>query len=330
MEQDTRAAGRATIERTAANDQPALDLRVRHFRQIVLWPLQIMPANGRPVSADRLLQELAPGTWSLVEDEFGNNEEPLQERHYREFVSFLPHVQRFLYGDAAGPVRQLGYGDAPLRIYRRQDVRAVRVTLHAGAEPVTCQVAHVDLHFFFDVDAVILAFELFATDLPLAVAKDITYRFGRAYPSGWSETGEPVHCPAKVEFLGHDGEVLAASDYGDRDAYLSFVGERRSPRIAAHWEFLLAPFVSHAANPEAPLRFRQIEYYRMPVMTYLALDSLADLGRADFVRLAFATGPGVRDESPFAEHSLHDFEKRHCYDRFYHEPGGAARPAPGS
>ena len=82
-----------------------------------------------------------------------------QERHYREFVSFLPHVQRFLYGDAPGPVRGLGNGDAPLRVYRRTDIAAVRMVLSEGAAPVTCHVAHVDLHFFHDVDAVILAVE---------------------------------------------------------------------------------------------------------------------------------------------------------------------------
>jgi hypothetical protein len=313
--------GAPAIEGIAGIDRSTCALTVRHFRQIVLWPLQVMPIGGKRTSADRVLQALAPGTWTLVEDEFGNKNEALEERHYREFVSFLPHVQRFLYGDAAGPVRHLGYGDAPLRIYRRRDVRAVRMVLQPDADPVTCRVAHVDLHFFHDVDAIILAFELEASELPLATAKDIMYRFGRAYPSGWTESGEPVHCPTKVEWLDGDGRVLATSDYADRESYLSFVGEHRSPRIATHWEFLLAPFVSHAANPKAALRFRQIEYYRMPVMSYLAFDSIAHLSRADFVRLAFATGPGGREEVPLSQRVLGDFEHRHCYDRFFHESG---------
>lgn len=302
----------------ACIEQHEQSIRVRHFRQIVLWPLQIMTARGSSAVTDDLLQKLAPGTWTLVEDEFGAKGELLNERHYREFVSFLPHVQRFLYGDAAGPVRQLGYGDAPLRVYRRRDVVAVRMVLQEGAAPVTCRVAHVDLHFFHDVDAVILAFELEASDLALSTAKDIMYRFGRAYPSGWTEAGAPEHCPTRVEWLAADGRVLATSDYEDRNGYLAFTGERRAPRIAHHWDYLLAPFVAQAGDPAARLRYRQIEYYRMPVMSFLALDRLADLTRADYVRLAFASGPGGRDDMPYSEHVLSDFEHTHCYDRFFH------------
>ena len=90
-------------ESCTATSQPA----VQHFRQIVLWPLQIMHDQGvRRIKPERLLQSLAPGLWERVEDEFGNKDEPLHERHYREFVSFLPHVQRFLYGDANQTARQ--------------------------------------------------------------------------------------------------------------------------------------------------------------------------------------------------------------------------------
>ncbi len=298
------------------------DIQARHFRHIVLWPLRIMPppggAAGKP---DGAIETLAPEAWELVEDEFGNPDQPFQERHYREFVSFLPQVQRFLYGDAAGPARRRGDAGAPFRIYRRRDARAVRLTLHPGAAPVTCRVAHADLHFFHDVDAVILACEIEAENLPLSTAQEIMYRFGRAYPPGWTEKGEPLHCPAKTEWLDRDGAVLSASDYGDRDAYLAFVGERRSPRIARHWEFLLSPFVPHAAPSAGPLRYRQIEYYRMPVMTYLALDSFSGLGRSGFVRLAFATGSGAKDEAPYSQRVLADFETRYCYDRFFDDGG---------
>ena len=141
---------------------------VRHFRQIVLWPIQLIAAapGSRRESADAQFERLSGGKLGMVDDEFGIKGDAFQERHYREFVSFLPHVQRFLFGDAAGPVRDLGNGDAPLRVYRRTDIAAIRIVLAEGAEPVTCQVAHADLHFFHDIDAVILAFEFWASDLP--------------------------------------------------------------------------------------------------------------------------------------------------------------------
>lgn len=300
---------------------PATNRVARHFRQIVLWPIQLIAnASGRGrESADVLFERLGGGDWELVDDEFGVEGDAFQERHYREFVAFLPHVQRFLYGDAPGSLRGLGKGDAPLRVYRRSDVAAVRMVLAEGAEPVTCQVAHVDLHFFHDVDAVILAFEFYATDLPLSVVNEIMYRFGRAYPPGWTETGEALHCPVRVEWLGKDGLVLATSDYERRERYLSFVGHQRTPCFAAHWEYLLKPLVPENSRTNSPLSFRQIEYYRMPVMTYLTLERMWEVQRADYIRLAFATGQGASGDAPFAERFLRDFETRNCYDRYYHE-----------
>ena len=293
---------------------------VRQLRQIVLWPLQLMCESGgraRGEGYDGLVSKLAPGVWRLVEDEFGDPDMDFQERHYREFVCFLPHVQRFLYGDAAGPSGKLALNEAPLRVYRRDDVAQVRMVLEPGAAPVTCDVAHIDLYFFHDVDAVILAFELSAEALPLRTVQQILYRFGRAYPPGWEADGEPIHCPVSVEWLGRHGEVLASSDYEDSRRFLSFVGHKRAPRIARHWEYLLRPLASYASPERAPLRFRQIEYYRMPVMSYLVFDSLAALTPADHMRLAFAAAPGERSQMPFSPSYLQDFDRRHCYDRFF-------------
>ena len=109
---------------------------VRQFRQIVLWPLQLVGSARNGMQADELMQKASGGVWQLVEDEFGCGDGSFQERHYREFVSFLPHVQRFLYGDVPGPARGLGYGDAPLKVLRRSDIKRVRIRLTSEAEPV--------------------------------------------------------------------------------------------------------------------------------------------------------------------------------------------------
>ena len=300
---------------------------VRRFRQIVLWPLQLELANGgRWKDAASSFEKLGGNRWQLVEDEFGRPDQPLDERHYREFVTFLPQVQRFLYGDAPGPLSKLGYGDAPMRVFRRTDVAAVRMVPRPGAAPVTCRIAHIDLHLFHEVDVVVLACELEATGLPLTTAQDLMYRFGRAYPPGWGDDGEALHCPASVEWLDAGMSVLARSDYEHRARYVAHVGETRSPCFAAHWEYLLAPIVSHASPSDCPLRFRQVEYYRMPQMAFLAVDRLADLDRGDTVRLAFASGPGDRKAAPYSERFLADFERQHCYDRFYHEHASGSGP----
>ena len=80
--------------------QPASDKRVRQFRQIVLWPLQLMPIRGERTQIQRhweLLEQPGPGNpWHEVADEFTGDPGEFQERHYNEFTTFLPHVQRFL------------------------------------------------------------------------------------------------------------------------------------------------------------------------------------------------------------------------------------------
>jgi len=303
---------------------------VRHFRQSLLWPLHLMPREGE--RSDRrpwapLLEAGGAQSWRAVVDEYTGEASGFHERHYNEFVTFLPYVQRFLYGDGStrGGRSRTG-GASSMQVLRRDDVRQVRVTLQAGEAPVTLQVEHIDLYFFYDVDVVVLNVEVCADELPLAVVQELLYRFGRGYPPGWDGEGRGLHCAAAVEWLGADGQVLAASDAGDRDAFLAFVARHRAPRLAAHWRWLLQPLVpDQEEDAVGPLRFRQIEYHRMPVMAYLAVDDPVQLGRADFVRLGLVSGhSGGDDLLPFAEQHLADFETRYCYDRFW--CGGGAAP----
>jgi hypothetical protein len=288
---------------------------VKQFRQILLWPLQLRPLReGAQIQRHWELLE-GQGTshaWRPVVIGPKDGSDRFEERHYNELVTFLPFVQRFLYGE--GEERE-----SPMRVFRRDDVAAVRVTLQAGAVPITLAVAHIDLYFFFDIDVVLLAVELAATDLPLSVAQDLLYRLGRAYPAGWSRDGESPHSAYLTEWLDRNGAVLAASDSSDREKYLSYVGQRRVPRIASHWEFLLLPLVQDQGESAAMIRYRQIEYYRMPLMAYLAFEDPRVLTRNDFVRLGLVTGPGEEAELPYADRHVADFERQFCYDRFWSE-----------
>ena len=67
------------------------------------------------------------------------------------------------------------------------------------------------------------------------------------------------------------------------------------------------------------IRFRQIEYARMPLMAYLAMDDARAVTRADFVRLGLVTGPGRSDVLPYSARYMRDFEDRYCYDQFWNE-----------
>ena len=109
-------------------------LVARHFRQILLWPLQLMRLSAtsrlqRPW--EELCRDGSSSVWSEVEDEFTGDPSEFQERHYREFVTFLPHVQRFLYGQGRSSSTAHGYGDSPMRVFRRSDIKQAGLT-HAA------------------------------------------------------------------------------------------------------------------------------------------------------------------------------------------------------
>jgi hypothetical protein len=296
---------------------------VRQFRQILLWPLRLMPlAEAGPLRRHwEVLKSAAPDApWHEVEDEITGDPAQFQERHYSEFVTFLPHVQRFLYGE--GKSRARHDAASPIRVFRRDDVRRVRLT-HPDASVTTLEVVHVDLYFFHDLDVVILALEVRAADLELARAQDVLFRFGRAYPTFWHDDGRAGHCMRKVEWLAASGEVLATSDHEQRERFLGYVTRHRTPCIAAHWEFLLRPLVPLHADAPGLARYGQLEFHRMPVMGYLAVDSLSALTRPDFVRLGLVAAPGDEGSLPCPEPHAREFEQRHCYDRYWHAQGAA-------
>ena len=291
---------------------------VKHFRQILLWPLQLMPLKESLQIHHHweLLRCAGDGPWEELLDEFEVAPSLFQERHYREFVTFLPHVQRFLYGEGSVGGSRAEYRESPLRAYRRKGVAKVRMVLGDRPEPVVLDVRHVDLYFFYDVDLVILALEIFGEDLPLEIVQDVMFLFGRAYPGGWTDDGCAFHC-MKVEWLGEDGRVLATSDFENREKFFASVCRHRAAAIAAHWEYLLEPMVPHHSGRAGALRYRQLEYHRMPIMAYLALENPQALTRADYVRLAFCTASAPRDSLPFSSRFLHRFEAEYCYDRYF-------------
>lgn len=264
------------------------------------------------------LQALEPQSpWQELAGAFSGDPDTFAEGYYKEFVTFLPYVQRFLYGESRGEIGLTGYGNSPIRIFRHTEVAQVRLTCQAGATPVTLLVQHADLLFFHDIDIIILVVEIVGQDLPLSLTQEILFKFGRAYPAFWSADGQAGQCINRVEWLSRSGKVLAVSDYENRQKFLTSVSQHRSPGIAAHWQYLLRPLALYHTATWGVLRYRQIEYHRMPLMAYLAFDDPFALTRADFVRLALVTRTSDGEALPYAEASLSDFEQRYCYDRFW-------------
>jgi len=299
--------------------------RVRHFRQILVWPLQLAPLTEDVQlrthwSALRMLRENNP--WSEVADEFEVNPAQFQERHYSEFVTFLPYVRRFLYGEGKPAPQddtvESHADESPIRVFRRNDIKQVRVRLDSD-NVRTFEIAHIDLYFFFDIDVVIPVVEIHADDMTLVEVESTMHRFGRAYPAYWDAHGRGGHCVERAEWLAADGTVLATSDYEDKEKYLSYVCVHRAPRFASHWAFLLHPLVPEHSDDAGLVRYQQVEYARMPLLAYLAMEDARQLTRADFVRLGLVTAPGGSSDLPFSERHVRDFEDKYCYDQFWND-----------
>ncbi|MBF0153493.1 MAG: hypothetical protein HQL64_07120 [Magnetococcales bacterium] len=271
-----------------------------------------------------LEQQQNGAVWQRIENKFTgdrrSHREGFQERYYKELVTFPPYVQRFLYGESRSlTITDIDNppGDSALKMYRRRDVVALRLTLHVGDEPFVLSVPFVGLYFFDDVDVVFLKVEVYARDLPLATVRDLLYRFGRAYPTSWDETGQGVHNAANVEWLGEGGHVLASSDFDNRDKFLSFTCRHRAPCTSSHWSFLLRPLALDPSEEEGTIRYRQIEHHRMPLMAYLALDDPRSISQEEWIRLGLIAT--LHPEEPIPVHDLDviEFNARYCYDRFW-------------
>ncbi len=293
---------------------------MRHFRQILLWPLQLMPIqeNAQTQKPWEVLEQMGTANpWRELSSEFSGDQTKFQRRHYIEFVTFLPKVQRFLYGEGLGGERDAWHSESPVRVFRRNDIARARITYQRDQPPVLFNVGHVELYFFYDMEVILLAVEIFADDLSLHQVQHTLYGFGRAYPLDWEPGGAGSHCLDRVEWLNADEEILAASDYEKEERYLAFVARHRAPHIASHWEYLLRPLALHYSSTAELIRYRQIEFHRMPLIAYIAIDDPVALKRADFIRLGLAAAPGSGDVLPYSERYLRGFERRYCYDRYW-------------
>lgn len=291
---------------------------VADFRQTLLWPVQLISeSNSTKIQRpwDLLKGENCP--WHEIQDEFSLAKQTLSEVRYQEFVTFMPFAQRFLYGEGKHGRESGGYGESPIHIFSRSDVNQVRITLDYDVAPIVLKVAHIELYFFYDIDVAFLALEVTGQNIQLNHAMDILYRLGRTYPNYWEENGHAGHCAKSIEWLDKQGQVLSSSDYEDKTRYLAFVKDNHVPCVSLHWEFLMRPLVQHYSNQVGHIRYREIEYQRMPLMAYLAFEDTNKLTRGDLIRLGLVTQPWDSDTLPFTEEFLTNFEEKHCYDRYW-------------
>jgi hypothetical protein len=290
------------------------------FRQILLWPVQLMPTeNNHQIQNywEDLHAHAAHTPWRKMTDEFASENSHLSEARYQEFVTFLPFAQRFLYGEGKHGGQAGKHEDSPIHIFFRHDVAKVRITLDKASAPITLSVAHTELYFFYDIDIAVLSIEIIGRKIELADAMELLFRFGRTYPSYWDKHGKAGNCAQMVEWLDKNDKVLSTSDYEEKTRYLDFVKNNHVPYVASHWAFLIHPLVQHFSDQQGLIRYREIEYQRMPLMSYLSFDNVKQLSRGDLIRLGMLAPYWDSSTLPYPEDFLRDYEKKYCYDRYW-------------
>ena len=111
---------------------------------------------------------------------------------------------------------------------------------------------------------------------------------------------------------------LTASDYGDRDKYISLVREIKQTPLSLHWENLLKPMVP-AYLGGGTLQYYQIENKRIPIMTLPRLRRAARSSRAATSRASASRPSGGRRTRCRSRREIPRATSRtsYCYDRFW-------------
>lgn len=321
----------------------AADVPVRLFREILIWPLAVEPKAGTSLKATvTAFGKRLDGhpAWTAIRDlrrhldPVHGNDGSLSAQAYAEVVYFHPFVQRFLF---PRPTQD----EAPaVRLFRRRDVKRVRLVYAEKVNElsidrdVELSVDRVHL-YLFDSGIAVLAVEVSSVDglaipavgphSPRPVPPDRPLRLKdvqvilsglrHAYPPFWA--GDvPGLCLKAVEWLCNDPReperpLTRASDSAAK--LCEYLTEHGHPPSFAHWRALLAPLEMDS--------LRHVVDDRIPTMALVGVEDPHAIDRGDLMRLCFADPPGP-DPLPYAEGFLQEFEKTHCYDRFWQEDGG--------
>jgi hypothetical protein len=179
-------------------------------------------------------------------------------------------------------------GDSPMHVFRRKDIDRLRLTLRKGQAPVELRhrpsrslllprprsgpaqsgsarrrpaAGHGARHPF-----------PFRPRLPLGLGRGRRRAAQRLPPSGWVPTARSSPAPTPGVATNTWLRLRAPQPLHFRTLGL--------PAAAAG--------AGHSDEP-GDLRYRLIEYHRMPVMAYLAIDQPRTLSREDWVRIGLAT-----------------------------------------
>ena len=280
-----------------AATQAASAVTVRHLRQVLLWPLRLMPVAGESrARRGRCCANMPDSPWRELVDEFTGERRRLpraalqrvRQRSCRTCsASCTAKGARAGSGDGerladarVPPARRRARADhgAAGRCADRRSTSCTSTSTSSSTSTSCCSTS-----------------KSAPTTCRCARAGAL-YRFGRAYPGGWDDEGQAraLHGERRVARRA-TAPCWRRPTAQQREAFLAHVC--RAPRAAHRVALGVPAAAAGAATIRASaglLRFRQIEYYRMPLMAYLALDDPRRSRARDFVRLGLVTGAAGR------------------------------------
>ena len=310
--------------KTSATLSTPLNPEVQHLIHVICLPLQLKRKGNPVASIDDAVQGLTVSGSSWCETDGPLLAELSNEQRWQARVYFHPFVRRFLFD----PQRS--------RWLQRGDIKSLRVTLPKTMAPVTLTVLRCQLALF-QPDIACLLLELDCQEsLPIDTLQRLLDRLRRIYPP-YFDSFQPDaredtrvwfggHCADRVELLDSGGRIIGpAGGYAPNDYTTSLAEAGKSgawnPNWAVHWQTLLAPL--HTAKTlvdESGIGIRQFGDDRAAIISYVAVDNVSALNDGQWVRICFADDQGS-DALPYAKSFLSDFEKKHCYDRYWYQAG---------
>lgn len=311
------------------------EINIRAFRQILFLPLTLSPAADDEGSvseavakvAGSLTQGAAP-EWQERGDLLAYLDSADDPYAYAEFVYFHPYIQTFLYNQSRDRAPRA------MRLFCRSEPGAFDIDFIVNGDRVSMRLPIERLHLYlFELGVAILVVEVDAGECPTVRAKDgrdialtlahilaLQNALRRIYPPYFdpernlaTKPPEPLpEYPAALRW----SQAPALRPIGHR-TWIRWVKRRRVNPLDRVWLRILRPLNVETRKDDRSRRWRQIIDERLPSMAFLAVDHPCEIGRGDFVRLCFVDGPGEGD-FPRSESYLEDFERKYCYDAFWH------------
>ncbi len=341
----------------APDARPTDAIVVEQFRMVLFWPIYLQTIGvgkiSKPPSPDDVSKYLTldgKGSWVQIEPGldplgFDSAEERWDAHRYSEFVYFHPFVQHLFHSTEK---------DAPVLRFRRSDVGYLHLkakrneddtdtgTEHASPSH-DFKAARVDLYLFGGTVA-IMAVELAASN-HMTLGEALLYReiARRIYPPFIVEEkggkhSMPGEFPGRAYWKSHSGHQIGDCTDEHFTRYMDFACHHRQSPVAPHWGWLVSPlttldkvqstpgpnsgwlkrcFAQKTDAPPAPIRFTQLGDDRMFIMSYMAVDDPSNISASDWTRIALVEPKGDDRKYPYADKFLANFERDHCYDRFW-------------